>query len=59
MIISPLISPHIEFSRNSTIYSVEKLAQVDYTVANRISEDVVEVVKWSYDHDWLYFTNLR
>ena len=41
-----LISPYTEFSRNFALYYVQKLAQVDYTVANRVSEDVAEIVKW-------------
>ncbi len=53
-----LILPHIEFTRNFAIYSVQNLAQVDYTVANRVSEDVAEVVRWSYDHDYVWLANL-
>lgn len=53
-----LILPHIEFTRNFAIYSVQNLAQVDYTVANRVSEDVAEVVRWSYNHDYVWLANL-
>jgi|TARA_E500000178_G_scaffold355112_1_gene426534 hypothetical protein len=38
-------------SRPLAIYAVKKLATVDYTVANRVTEDVAEVVQWAYNHD--------
>lgn len=39
------------FSRSFAIFSVNKLAAVDYTVANRVTEDVSHIVKWSYDNN--------
>jgi hypothetical protein len=38
-------------SRPLTIYAVKKLATVDYTVANRVTEDVAQVVQWAYNND--------
>lgn len=31
-------------------FAVDRLAQVDYTVANRVTEDVARVVHFVYDH---------
>ena len=35
--------------------AVHQLAQVDYTIANRVTHDIALVVDWSYEHDlpWL------
>ena len=33
------------------IKAVEQLATVDYTIANRVTEDVSHLVAWSYQHD--------
>lgn len=43
--------------RSIAIYSVQKLAEVDYTVANRVSEDVANIVTWSYNHDFPLLAN--
>ena len=45
----------INIPRPLTIIAMNKLAQVDYNVATRVSEGVAETVKWAYIHDqpWL------
>jgi hypothetical protein len=42
---------YIIIPRPVTIFAMNKLAQVDYNVATRVSETVAETVKWSYNHD--------
>ena len=37
--------------RPLTAYAVQQLATVDYTVANRVTEDVARVVTWAYAHN--------
>ena len=44
--------------RSIAIYSVQKLAEVDYTVANRVSDDVANIVSWSYNHDFPWLAKL-
>ena len=44
--------------RSTAVYSVQKLAEVDYTVANRVSHDVANIVSWSYNHDFPQFANI-
>lgn len=41
--------------RAVTTVAAQQLANVDYTVANRVTEDVARVVSWAYAHDlpWL------
>ena len=34
------------------------LAQVDYSVANKVSEDVASIVQWSYNHDQWWIARL-
>lgn len=41
----------INIPRPVTIYAMNKLAEVDYNVATRVSEGVAETVKWAYIHD--------
>ena len=40
------------------VAAVARLAQVDYTVANRVSDDVAATVAWAYAHHqpWLACT---
>ena len=45
------------FPRSFAIFSVQKLAEVDYTVANRVSDDVANIVTWSYDHNFPWLAN--
>lgn len=40
-----------QIPRSFTIMAMNQLAQVDYNVATKVSEDVAEVVKWGYQHD--------
>ena len=32
-------------------FAMDRLAEVDYTVANKVSEDVARTVHWAYDHN--------
>jgi hypothetical protein len=38
-------------ARSVAAFAVDQLAVVDYTVANRVTEDVASVVHWAYAHD--------
>lgn len=49
---------NIIIPRKIAIYSVNKLAEVDYNVANKVSDDVANIVTWSYNHDFPYLANL-
>ena len=42
----------INIPRPLTIIAMNKLAEVDYNVATRVSEGVAETVKWAYIHDY-------
>lgn len=48
-----MINPVIP--RYVTIFAMKQLANVDYSVATKVSEDVSQVVTWAYQHDqpWL------
>jgi hypothetical protein len=48
---------NIVFPREIAIYSVNRLAEVDYNVANKVSEDVANIVSWSYNHDFPWLAN--
>ncbi len=37
--------------RGLAITATRVLSTVDYTVANRVTEDVAEIVEWAYRHD--------
>lgn len=41
----------VNIPRPITILAMNKLAEVDYNVASRVSEVVAETVKWGYVHD--------
>ena len=43
--------------RPLTIMAMNKLAQIDYNVATKVSEDVAETVKWAYNHDQVWLAN--
>ena len=45
----------ISFSRPIAIFAVKQLSNIDYTIANRVTEDVSQVVEWAYSNDlpWL------
>ncbi len=47
----------INIPRPITIFAMNKLAEVDYNVATRVSESVAEVVKWGYTHDQAWICN--
>lgn len=48
---------YIIIPRPVTIFAMNKLAQVDYNVATRVSEDVSNVIEWSYNHDLPWLAN--
>ena len=50
-----MILPHISFPPMAAILATKLLAQADYTIANRVSDDVAFVVEWAYTHHapWL------
>lgn len=48
---------NIHFPRSFAVFSVQKLAEVDYTVANRVSDDIANIVTWSYDHNFPWLAN--
>ena len=41
--------------RPLTVFATQQLAAVDYTIANRVTDDVSRVVEWAYQNDapWL------
>jgi len=41
----------VNIPRPFTIEAMNKLAEVDYNVATKVSESVAETVKWAYVHD--------
>lgn len=41
----------ITIPRSLTIIAMNKLAEVDYNIATKVSEDVAETVKWAYMHN--------
>ena len=45
----------INIPRPLTIIAMNKLAEVDYNVATKVSEGVAETVKWAYinDQPWI------
>tara|TARA_B100000035_G_scaffold12776_1_gene10592 strand:- start:285 stop:524 length:240 start_codon:yes stop_codon:yes gene_type:complete len=47
----------INVPRPLTIFAMNKLAEVDYNVATRVSDAVAETVKWAYIHDqpWIAY----
>ena len=44
--------------RDVTIMAIKNLANVDYTIATRVSDDVARTVDWSYQHDLGYLANI-
>mgnify|MGYP004151659781 CR=1 FL=1 len=38
-------------ARTVSAFAVDQLAVVDYTIANRVTDDVATVVHWAYAHD--------
>lgn len=45
----------VSFSPKVAVFAVNQLAAVDYTVANRVTEDISKVVVWAYDNhvEWV------
>lgn len=46
------------FLRPVTTLVAQQLATVDYTVANRVTHDVSNIVSWSYAHDLPWMASL-
>ena len=47
----------INIPRSYTIIAMNKLAEVDYNVASKVSDGVAETVKWGYNHDLPIISN--
>ena len=47
----------INIPRSYTIIAMNKLAEVDYNVASKVSDSVAETVKWGYNHDLPIISN--
>ncbi|ALH23393.1 hypothetical protein ceV_487 [Chrysochromulina ericina virus CeV-01B] len=47
----------INIPRPITVIAAHQLANVDYNVATRVSEDVSNVIEWSYNHDLPWLAN--
>tara|TARA_B100001093_G_scaffold520247_1_gene613930 strand:- start:5154 stop:5399 length:246 start_codon:yes stop_codon:yes gene_type:complete len=43
--------------RPLTILAAHQLANIDYNVATKVSEDVSNVIEWSYQHDMPQLAN--
>ena len=46
-----MILPSFSVPRSLATAAVAQLATVDYTIANRVTEDISTVVAWAYVHD--------
>ena len=48
----------VTFPPSAAIVATKLLAKADYTIANRVSEDVAAVVQWSFNHHqpWIAHT---
>tara|TARA_Y100001970_G_scaffold113452_1_gene141469 strand:- start:7314 stop:7553 length:240 start_codon:yes stop_codon:yes gene_type:complete len=47
----------INIPRPITIFAIDKLAEMDYNVATRMSEGVAEIIKWGYIHEQPWICN--
>lgn len=45
------LTPPAHFMRPVSTFAVARLAEVDYNIANRVSENVASVVAYAYSHD--------
>ena len=41
----------INIPRPIAIFASHQLANIDYNIATRVSEDVSKIIEWSYNHD--------
>ena len=41
----------INIPRPIAIFASQQLANIDYNIATRVSEDVSKIIQWSYNHD--------
>lgn len=50
-----MLLSHLHLPAGVGVQAARLLATADFTVANRVSEDVARVVEWSFAHhqDWL------
>lgn len=51
----------ITIPRPLAIVAAHQLAKIDYNVATKISDDVSNVIEWSYNHDlpWLAISSMH
>ncbi len=49
---------NIHLSRTIAIFAVNKLAEVDYTIANKVSHDAANIITWSYNHNFPFLSNI-
>ena len=47
----------INIPRQFTLLAINKLAEIDYNVANPVTEAVSEIVKWGYNHEQTWICN--
>ena len=47
----------INIPRPITIFAANKLADVDYNIANPVTDVVAEIVKWGYNHEQTWICN--
>ena len=47
-----ILIPH-----NLANYAVNQLAQADYNIATKVSEDVAKVVPWALEHKWYFLAD--
>ncbi len=47
----------INIPRPLTILAINKLAEIDYNVANPVTETVAQIVKWGYNHEQIWICN--
>lgn len=47
----------INIPRPITIFAANKLADVDYNIANPVTDVVAEIVKWGYNNEQIWICN--
>ena len=52
------LSTQPTFSRELAVVAAQRLAEVDYSVATRVSEDVAAVIQFAYAHDAWWLSSL-
>tara|TARA_Y100000591_G_scaffold332321_1_gene369205 strand:+ start:2438 stop:2677 length:240 start_codon:yes stop_codon:yes gene_type:complete len=51
----------INIPRQITIFAANQLANIDYNIATKVSDDVSHIIQWSYTNDqpWLAVTAMH